>query len=232
MEGHILAIETSGARASMALWKGGSLVEQAEWVSDRRHSSSMFPHLTRLLQLLGGERLELILVGAGPGSYGGVRTALAAADGVSLIHHGCQVVSICSWLALPVDYCQFRVHVVSNARRSGWAIASFVNHRQDGELSIVSAQELAPLVQKWIQAGDVVCSTDEEELADDCPIPASSICIAPPSARLLGELWFQISPEERKKLASQVPQPIYVRPPHITQSNRPPWAIRSRSLNS
>ncbi len=223
MEGDLLTIETSGAQASMALWKDGTFAGECSWTSDRHHSSSIFPRLRDLLELLGDSRLATIIVGAGPGAYGGIRVALAVADGISLIH-GSRVASLCSWEAIPtggeVDY-----RVISDARRNGWTVATFRNRLQQGKIAILGTEELKQTLPSWLGQGETIYSIESQETIDTLGfsgITASQV----PSARILGEAWLHRDVEEQAFLLAQAPAPIYVRPPHITAAKRPAWAFR------
>lgn len=178
-----------------------------------------------MLDMLGNSRLETIVVGAGPGSYGGIRVALAAADGISLIH-GCRVVSLCSWEALPVSDA-VTCHVISDARRNGWAVASFKDRRQKGDITILSTGELIKVIPVWQQQNETVYSPETAELLSTLEI-SGIVAEQVPEARLLGKAWLKRNASERQTLLEHNPSPIYVRPPHITEAKRPAWATRKQ----
>ncbi|MDH3069915.1 tRNA (adenosine(37)-N6)-threonylcarbamoyltransferase complex dimerization subunit type 1 TsaB [Akkermansia sp. N21169] len=223
MEGDLLTIETSGSHASMALWKGGQFSGERSWTAERHHSSSIFPHLKTLLGMPGELRISTIVVGAGPGSYGGIRVALAAADGISLIH-GSRVVSLCSWEAIPAEG-KSDYRVISDARRNGWAVATFRNRRLQGEIAIMDTEELKLALPGWRSQGETVYSPEDPDVTATLDFPDSSSAQIP-SARILGEAWFNRNDQERVALLEHAPAPIYVRPPHITAAKRPAWATR------
>ena len=86
MQEALLVLETSCARLSAAAWAGGVLLCRVEWEAERNHTSAIFQAVRKVLDSLEGRRLAEIVVGSGPGSYGGIRVALAVADGLSLVH--------------------------------------------------------------------------------------------------------------------------------------------------
>lgn len=76
-----LAIETSGAACSIALIEAGAIVAERHERVGRGHAERLIPWIA---QLPGGGRADEIIVGCGPGSFTGVRIAIAAARGLGL----------------------------------------------------------------------------------------------------------------------------------------------------
>lgn len=209
---NILSIETSQPRASLCLSKDGEVCCEIAWEADRNHDAWLFPALEKALGTLAeGEQLDYIIVGAGPGSYGGVRVALAAAVGIATVT-GAQTVALCSWGALAAP----NVGIVSDAKRGGWTL-----RRPSGEIVVLNPDELRlealqGLKLATIEHNDTVASLglnwEATELA--------------PTAALLLQNWNQLPAQEQQRLASLPPEPIYVRPPHITKALHKPWEIR------
>jgi tRNA threonylcarbamoyladenosine biosynthesis protein TsaB len=81
----ILAIDTSGATASVALYAGQVLAEST-WQSGRRHSAELLPAIDELLARARIEKqgLSAIAVAAGPGSYSGLRVGVSTAMAMAL----------------------------------------------------------------------------------------------------------------------------------------------------
>ena len=78
----ILAIDTSTAACSAALFDSdGTCLAHRDELIGRGHSERLVPMLA---ELLGGRRADEILVGAGPGSFTGIRVGIAAAHGLAI----------------------------------------------------------------------------------------------------------------------------------------------------
>jgi tRNA threonylcarbamoyladenosine biosynthesis protein TsaB len=83
MSSTLLALDLSTAHGSIAVVKGEQVVFEAAFISERSHNAQVFAPLGEALEAAGDE-LEGIVIGTGPGSYTGVRIAIAAAQGVAL----------------------------------------------------------------------------------------------------------------------------------------------------
>lgn len=78
----ILAFDCSTAACTAALFdEDGALLDSRDEVIDRGHAERLVPMIE---QMLGGRRPESILVGVGPGSFTGLRVAIAAAHGLAI----------------------------------------------------------------------------------------------------------------------------------------------------
>jgi tRNA threonylcarbamoyl adenosine modification protein YeaZ len=78
----LLAFDTSSAACTAALFDGtGACLARADEVIGRGHAERLVPMLD---ELLAGRRADSILVGVGPGSFTGIRVAIAAAHGLAI----------------------------------------------------------------------------------------------------------------------------------------------------
>lgn len=209
----ILALETSTPQASLCLFEDDTLLCASSWTAERNHDSYLFPALQQAMDARGNKNLDWILVGSGPGSYGGVRVALAAAVGIAAITHA-RIVALCSWEAFAHD----TAHIVSDARRGGWTL-----RRPTGEISVISPEELRLLASnKLIQ----LYTTESAEKMVQTGVTVSKSGLLP-TAEALVKIWLNLSEKEREQRASLPVEPIYVRPPHITEAKRKPWEVHN-----
>ena len=206
---NILAIETSVAQASLCLYSGGEMKFSTSWQAERNHDAHLFPALQLALDSLPTpDLLDYILVGAGPGSYGGVRVALAAGVGISTVTQA-RLVALESWAQLAeADAC-----VVADARRGGWTVRF-----PDGSIEVLSPEQLRqlPNVLNTVETAGVLSSKGIDNVRKEGLIP---------TAEGLVQTWLGMSESERFRLEEKPAEPIYVRPPHITAAAKKPWEI-------
>ena len=78
----LLAFDTSSAACTAAIFDGsGACIARADELIGRGHAERLVPMIAELLE---GRRCEEILVGVGPGSFTGIRVAIAAAHGLAI----------------------------------------------------------------------------------------------------------------------------------------------------
>ncbi len=214
----ILALETSQPDASLCLAAAdGGVLFRSSWRAERNHDAYLFPALQGALDArkAAGEALDLVLVGAGPGSYGGVRVALAAAVGISVVM-GARTVAVGSWDAL-ADEAGADACIISDARRGGWTF-----RRPGGSIEVLTTDEL--LARR--EAGARLLSIEPADKLAERGVDVERGGLVP-TAEALVRHWLSLSEEARARLAARPAEPIYVRPPHITAAKRKPWETRS-----
>ena len=78
----LLAFDTSSAACTVALFDdAGACVASRDELIGRGHAERLVPVIA---ELMSGRRADQILVGVGPGSFTGIRVALAAAHGLAI----------------------------------------------------------------------------------------------------------------------------------------------------
>lgn len=94
-----LTLDTSTPYLALGLFQGEEGVGRVVRV-ERRHEESLFPLLDELLAKVGARKEEIgaLVLGEGPGSYTGLRIALAAGLGIALAQ-GAKVWAVSSLLA-------------------------------------------------------------------------------------------------------------------------------------
>jgi len=199
-----LAIDTSTPHGGVALLDEGALTFHERFTADRSHSSSLFTSLEKACALSG--HIDQIAVGLGPGSYAGVRIAIAAAIGLRL-SLGAKLVGIPSVAALETTAPVYIA--IGDARRETFY---FTRVEQgvcvEGPLLATEA-ELARRLE--------TCGTLPVLATVEIPqFPAAQIAL--PSAAILARL----AAAGRGIAATENLEPIYLREPHITQPKSRP----------
>ncbi|MBS0660413.1 MAG: tRNA (adenosine(37)-N6)-threonylcarbamoyltransferase complex dimerization subunit type 1 TsaB [Verrucomicrobia bacterium] len=207
----ILALDASSARGHAALVADGHAVAEAIFSTGPQHGGEMYAALQRLWPLADG--LREIRVGLGPGSYAGVRMAIAALTGLALARDVplLGLPSVCACSAAP-RYC-----AVGDARRGGFYFSRIEHGRVVEGPRIVDRPTLDAFLAQ--HAGDPVFAA-EESLRRTLPQAEPSL----PSAVRLAAL-----PVESP---ARPLEPIYLRDPHITVAKPvvPPPAAPAKPL--
>lgn len=115
-----LAIECSSDRGSLALAHAGNCHDapwQTAFPAGRGHGGKFFAALQEAMRQLADQPLTEIVIGLGPGSYSGVRQAIAAAIGLGLAR-GARLSGLPSTVALDTDAPAY--HAIGDARRGGF----------------------------------------------------------------------------------------------------------------
>ncbi len=138
----ILALEFSSARRSVALARGGGVLAEAFEQSAER-GTNVFGLIEKVLAAakISRKEIETIAVGLGPGSYTGIRAAIAVAQGWQLAR-GAKLLGVSSVESLAAQAQAQkifgRVNVVVDAQRGEFYLATW-------EISGSRRQAVSPL---------------------------------------------------------------------------------------
>lgn len=193
-----LALEMSTARGSIAFDTDGDALFDCAFAADRKHSGAFFENVQLCLKRFGAP--QQIVVGIGPGSYAGVRIAIATALGLRS-STGVKLAGVPSICALDVeasDYC-----VIGDARRQSFFFARIAGGRLIEGPILESEAEL----QARLKQSALPTFTSES-------LPQfSQVKLAYPSAARLAKMAMSIGSQigDVESL-----EPIYLREPHIT----------------
>ena len=198
----ILAIDTSTPHGSVAVLRGSTIATVEEFTADRSHSSSLFSVLERLREM--ASRYDRIVIGLGPGSYAGIRIAIAAAMGISLTQ-GSELLGIPSVAALQTDLSDYVA--IGDARRDTfyWTTVR-AGVCVEGPLLLTEADLKARIAAETLPL-----------LATEPVAVAPHAVVALPSAARLARL----AAAETGIIQRGDLEPIYLREPYITQSKKP-----------
>lgn len=196
----IVAIEAASTDASVAISDmHGALLGEDSWTGGRRQSAELLPRLLALCQRSGRDLREMgaVAVGIGPGSFTGLRVALALGKGLALAL-GRPIVGVPSleaWLRAHPD-------AVGAVARAG-AAEAYVQARGERSARIVGRDVLAALPD----GSRIVCPI---ELAADFGLPGAE---PPRAAAAVAAMAVQRLAEAPEGDDLRALEPIYVRPP-------------------
>ncbi|MBQ6321824.1 MAG: tRNA (adenosine(37)-N6)-threonylcarbamoyltransferase complex dimerization subunit type 1 TsaB [Lachnospiraceae bacterium] len=91
----ILAMDTSGMTAAVALVRDGCLVGEYNSTNKKTHSQTLLPMIAQICQMAQQDpsKLDAIAVSSGPGSFTGLRIGSATAKGMAFAI-GCPIVEV------------------------------------------------------------------------------------------------------------------------------------------
>jgi tRNA threonylcarbamoyl adenosine modification protein YeaZ len=193
-----LALEMSTAQGSIAWREDDEVLFGGRFAADRKHSGAFFESVRQCLKRFG--RPEKIIVGLGPGSYAGVRIAIAAAVGLRAASAArlAGIPSICGIDTTARDYC-----VIGDARRDSF----FFGRVRDGRL--MAGPSLHSGVELEVKISGSIVPVYASELLPQFP----KATLAYPSAGKLAE----VARNQAGEIADiRSLEPIYLREPHIT----------------
>ena len=160
----LLALEFSSDRRSVALARGGVVLASAQQQTESRATDAL-GLIEKVLAVakISRAEIEVIAVGLGPGSYTGIRAAIAVAQGWQLAR-GVKLLGVSSVEALAAqaqaDKIFGRVQVAVNAQRGEFYLAAW-------EISADRRVEVLPLqivpaaeVERRKAAGEIFLGAD------------------------------------------------------------------------
>jgi tRNA threonylcarbamoyladenosine biosynthesis protein TsaB len=205
----LLAIDLSTSHGSIAVLNDDAIVFEAAFQSERSHNAQVFAPLRDALTA-AGDALTGIVIGNGPGSYTGVRIAIAAAQGIAL-SRGVWCIGWSSLTAPQID-APTSYRVIGDARRQSFYLAQVENGRLLPELETVDANTARGRVAE----GGPWLSFDAK-----VPLDPENVHLARPNAAQLARHVQRCTPEEIASLAAQPLTPHYLAEAFITTARKP-----------
>ena len=200
----ILALEFSSEQRSVALARDGVVLAEAGELGGR--DTKAFGLIEKVLAAakIAREEIEVIAVGLGPGSYTGIRAAIAVAQGWQLAR-GVKLLGVSSAECLAAqaqaEKIFGRVNVVIDAQRGEFYLATW-------EISAAARAEIAPL--KIVTAAEIAARKNAGEI---CAGPAAEPVLFP-SAGMLARL----AAARTNFVAGEKLEPIYLRETNFVKS--------------
>lgn len=190
----------------------GMVAVEKSFTSNRRHNSRLFQPLSEIIVGSGRRPIDAVLVGSGPGSYSGTRVGIAAAQGAALVS-GCKAVTIPSVLGTPEALSGDPCIAIGDARREAFWMIKITGGIPEGDLELTDPTGLDTILADAAASGKS-CFCIE-------PLRERPVPISTPTASGLWAAWQSAPPWIRARWSGTPPQPIYIRPPHITSGKSP-----------
>jgi tRNA threonylcarbamoyladenosine biosynthesis protein TsaB len=215
----VAAIDTSTALGSVALFERGALVAQDERRVSNAHGESLMPMVHEVFARAGwkAKDVERWGVGIGPGSFTGVRIAVATVKGIA-IATGAEIAGVTSLeaIAYGVDDAYATVVAVLSAMKGELFVRATEAGREllaptNVKLADTPARVAELGRQRLIVAGEAAHLADWSRAARQvelCTEAPHDLPRAPTVARIAAA---RAAPDD-----ADVLEPLYVRPPEIT----------------
>ena len=222
----LAAIDTSTALGSVALFQDGTLVAEASQRVSNAHGESLLPMVAALFAETGwtAADVERWGVGIGPGSFTGVRIAVATAKGIA-IATGARLVGVISLDAIADG---LEADVVASVLGAGKGEV-FVQARRGGNVvlgpSHVVLAEVGEYLARIAGSSSAIVVAGEDAAGLDLSAVGSRVTLATapphdlPRASVVGRIALSREPDDTDAL-----EPLYVRPPEITMPRTSPGA--------
>jgi len=212
----ILALEFSSPRRSVAVVVDGQLRARVEEADPRANRALSWIEAALRAAGLEREKVECLAIGIGPGSYTGIRSAIALAQGWQLAR-GTHILGISSVECLAAQAQAERIHgrinIVIDAQRNEFYLARF-------EAGPSGARLLSPLhlagrqtVLELISAGEIVLGPEAATW-----FPGARAVF--PDAAMLG----QLAAQRDDFLPGEKLEPVYLREASFAKA-KPPRVI-------
>lgn len=229
MARRIAAIDSSTALGSVALFEGDALVAEDSRRVSNAHGESLLPMVNEVFARAGWTPADVArwVVGVGPGSFTGIRIAVATVKGIA-IATGAEVVGVTSLDAIAAGVGDGPAGVLVVSVVGAGKGEAFVQAVRDG------AVEVAPMHVKIADAagavaragagasgGRIVVVGEAAAEIDWSPLGAVSVVAQPPHdlprASAVGRIGMARAAQDADAL-----EPVYVRPPEITMPKPKP----------
>lgn len=202
----ILALENSTTKGSIAWLQSAHEPIVSVFQNDRKHSGAFFQTLRNFSDRFSD--FDAVVIGLGPGSYAGIRIAIATAIGLQAGRQGARLLglpSICALLEEPQEYC-----AVGDARRQSFFLARIVNHEIAGNIALHDEAKMRAELANLPHDLPAFSSEDLSQFG--------RVTMRYPSAALLAQLVERSAPN----ISGPPLEPMYLREPHITKPKSQP----------
>lgn len=221
----ILALDTSGPVAGVALLSGGAIRYEAMTKNGKTHSESLMPMLEEALLRGGAARGDITHIAAvtGPGSFTGVRIGVTAAKAMAhALGIPCVAVDALEATAYPLQCCNQIICPIQDARVGQVYGAAF---RRGDRLLEDCALKLTEYIARLLPLGDAFLFTGDgaavyrdailETLGEKAAFaPAVNAYLRPAAVACIAQR------DAGKAVDHLALQPLYLRPPQAERERK------------
>ena len=213
MPATLLALDLSTAYGSLAVVCGHEVRFEASFQSERSHNARVFAPLRESLEAAGDD-LNGVVIGTGPGSYTGVRIAIAAGQGIALSRG----VWCAGWSSLtaPELVTVPNYRVIGDARRQSFYLAEVKNGCLMPDIETVPHE----VARERCSDGSMWLTFDPK-----VPLDLPQVSQTRPNALRLAQIVAALPVAELRELIARPLIPHYLAEAFITKPKRPPGTV-------
>lgn len=137
----ILGIETSAKAASVAVISDEKFLAEIICESSAGHSETLMPHIEKVLEISGAEKIDAVAVSIGPGSFTGLRIGLAAAKALAYAWK-IKIVGVETLAAMSYHFPNSAVLPMIDAQKNRAYVQKFSNCTAQTEIEIKPIDEI------------------------------------------------------------------------------------------
>jgi len=220
----ILALEASAGQASAALSQGSNLLASLDVTAAHGHAAWMVSLAQDVMAKAGQspQNLDVILGGIGPGSFTGIRVALAAAKGFGLTQNIAPIgiSSLAGLAAVVTDHTKPILSVIDSRRKSYFA-----------QLFDADLHPLSPIIDGGVDAVQTMLEDHQDQTANGLTITGYDAELVAETLQQKGlnpQVKGNINPSaegliKAYQTASDLsadPEPLYLAPPILGKSSQ------------
>ena len=221
-----LALDISSKTNSISISEQGEILNEMVWQSSHNETVELIPNLVLLLKQtqVKADSLQAILIAIGPGRFNSLRVGLGIAKGLSFsLNIPLISISTLNVMAYPFANTKLQVCPIQQAGHNAIATATY---QQSNTWHCTKPAYLTTLelLCKQVEQQTLFCGEIGVDTANVIERHLGSLAVMPKTSRIsntasLAALgWKRFINGEQDNIATL--QPLYLRPPHITESRK------------
>ncbi len=219
-----LAIDTSSETTGLSLIKDRQILAETTWHCDRNHTVELLPHLEKMLRQtkLDIKNINGVIVARGPGSFNGLRVGLGSAKGLAFSLN-VPVVGISTLEAAAYQYADSGLPGCAIFKAGRGEISCACYQMKNEEWHCLMTENITTIDQLCLSITEktIFCGEPADDMLEQIKTTLGEKVVIPARETIPRAVALARLGEERLKQGlyddAATLQPLYLRPPHISQ---------------